>query len=263
MAVITSVARVLRCFETHQELSVTRLTEELDLPKSTVSRLMQDMAKVGFLEQDRVSRRYRPGPLLLAGARQHRASVDLAEMASAELDVLVGRFGHTGFVMVLDGSNAIAVRVKLGTRAIRVHTSDHLIGGPAYLRSPGRALLARLADDDVRRLHPGPLTGSSPTAPRSIEELIERLDVIRQTGFSEANGDAISGVGGIAVAVGTDQDNAVALSIAFAAELVRPPERQEIAAAMIESAVSMGERVGDNFWRSYTDRQKRLEQAKA
>jgi DNA-binding IclR family transcriptional regulator len=263
MAVITSVARVLRCFETHQELSVTRLMEELALPKSTVSRLMQDMAKVGFLEQDKATRRYRPGPLLMAGARQHRASVDLAEMASVELDQLVGRFGHTGFVMVLDGPNAVTLKAKLGTRAIRVHTSDHLIGGPAYLRSPGRALLARLSDDEVRRLYPDPLQATSETAPRSIDDLTGRLDVIRRQGFAEANGDAIPGVGGLAVAVGSDHDDAVALNITFAAELVRAPERREIAAALIESGISLGARINDPFWRDFAARTRKPPRRKA
>lgn len=263
MAVITSVARVLRCFETHQELSVTRLMEELGLPKSTVSRLMQDMAKVGFLEQDRATRRYRPGPLLLAGARQHRASVDLADMASAELDALVARFGHTGFVMVLDGANAVTLKAKLGTRAIRVHTADHLIGGPAYTRSAGRALLARLSDEEVRRLHPGPLDAASPTAPRTIEDLLERLATIRRLGYAESNGDAIPGVAGISVAVGAEGEDPVCVNLTFAAELVRAAERREIAAALVESGLSLGARINDPFWRDFVGRTKKAGRSRA
>lgn len=247
MAVITSLARVLRSFETHAELSVARLTDELALPKSTVSRLMQDMAKVGLLVQDPATRRYRPGPLLAAAAQHHRASAGLLDLASAALDGLVERFGHTGFIMGLQGAQVVTLRAKLGTRAIRVHTADHLIGGPAYVRSPGRALLARLGDAEVRALHPDPLT-LPPPAPQTLDELMGRLHRLRTSPVSEAYSEAIPGVGGIAVAVGTGAEDAVGVNITFAAELVRPKERREIAAALLEAGQALARQVRDPCW---------------
>lgn len=247
MAVITSLARVLRCFETHQELSVARLTEELALPKSTVSRLMQDMARVGLLAQDPATRRYRPGPLLAAAAQHHRASAGLLDLAGAALDGLVERFGHTGFIMGLQGAQVVTLRAKIGTRAIRVHTADHLIGGPAYVRSPGRALLARLGDDAVRALHPGPLMLPAP-APQTLDELMPHLRRIRATRVSEAYGEAIPGVGGISVAAGTSAEDAVGVNLTFAAELVRPKERREIAAALLDAGQALARQLHDPCW---------------
>lgn len=247
MAVITSLARVLRSFETHQELSVARLTDELDLPKSTVSRLMQDMAKVGLLVQDPATRRYRPGPLLAAGAQHHRASADLLELASAALDRLVETFGHTGFIMGLQGANVVTLRAKLGTRAIRVHTADHLIGGPAYVRSPGRALLARLPDEHTIRLYPDPLP-LPPPAPATHAELLSRLTQVRRTQVSEANSEAIPGVGGLSIAVGSSAEDAVGINMTFAAELVRTKERRAMAAALLEAGARLAEEVRDPCW---------------
>lgn len=250
MAVITSVARVLRCFEKHQELSVTRLTEELELPKSTVSRLMLDMAKAGFLEQDPATRRYRPGPLLLTAARYHQASLDLVELAYERLVGLVDAFGHTGFVVGLEQANVVVLRTRLGTRAIRVHTADHLIGGAAYNRSAGRALLARLADDRVRTLFPTVPPSNGRNAPRSIDDVLARLRAVRATMVSEALDESIAGVGGISVAFGPSEDEAVALNITFAAELVRASERRKIAVEMVAVGREVAARVNDPIWRA-------------
>lgn len=247
MAVITSLARVLRSFETHKELSVARLTEELALPKSTVSRLMQDMAKVGLLSQDPATRRYRPGPLLAAAAQHHHASADLLDLACAALDGLVERFGHTGFVMGLQGANVVTLRAKLGTHAIRVHTAEHLIGGAALVRSPGRALLARLTDDEVRARHPTFPALAAP-APQTMAELVARLDAVRRTGLSEAYNESIPGVGGISVAVGPSAGNAVGVNVVFAAELVRPKERREIGAALLEVGHKLARQLHDPCW---------------
>lgn len=246
MAVITSLARVLRCFETGPELSVSRLTEELGLPKSTVSRLMQDMAKVGLLTQDPASRRYRPGPLLAAAAKHHRASTDLLEMTSAALDGLVERFGHTGFIVGLQDGQAVTLKAKLGSRAIRVHTTEHLITGPAYVRSPGRALLARLPDAEVAAMYPElPLP---PPAPQDMAALLALLKKIRRTGLSEAYHEAIPGVGGMAVAVGPTPEDALGINITFAAELVRGGERREIGQALLECGRALGRQLNDPFW---------------
>lgn len=73
MSTIETVAEVLRRLEALRELSVGALAEHLGRPKSTVSRLLEEMSRTDFLLRNDRKRRYAPGPLLLSAARHYPA----------------------------------------------------------------------------------------------------------------------------------------------------------------------------------------------
>ena len=61
MSILDGVQRVLSLYaEGAVELSFTDVATRLSLPKSTTSRLLNQMQRHGLLDQDASSRRYRP-----------------------------------------------------------------------------------------------------------------------------------------------------------------------------------------------------------
>lgn len=238
MSTISNVADVLRCLELTRELSVSHVAALLGQPKSSVSRLLKEMSRAGFLARNDKTRRYTPGPLLLSAGRHYKPSFSLIDRAEGELAMLVERFGHTGFVMGLDRNNLILLRTVPGTHPVRVQIPERYAGGLAFYRSAGRALLARLSDAEVTALYPSAARPPSLKSPQDLASLLTVLAQIRRRGFAESSSEAVPEVGGIAVAVGGPDQDAVALNIAFPVKLVSDTHRVELAEALLAVAAA-------------------------
>lgn len=243
-----SVAAILKLFYDRDEISVTEVFSRLGIPKSTASRQLQEMAQAGLLEQDRASRRYRPGPVFLAVQQRHASGLDLVEECCKELAPLRDRFGHTAFVLSRSGTSLVLLRTLEGSGPIRVHATPRLMGGLVFFRSPGRALLARLGDEEIRALYPASLRSTSSHSPITVDDFLDRVAAVRRSGFAEIIDEGFPDVGGIAVAVAPPGEAAIAINICFVAALVSPKERRSIAEALLEAGRRLGQRFGDPHW---------------
>lgn len=245
---LSKVAAILTSFRDRRDVSVTSIAGLLGMPKSSASRLMRDMAGSGLLEQDPETRLFRPGPVFLAVQQQHSGNLDLLDEATAELTVLRDRFGHTCFLMGIEGATLQLQRTLEGTGPIRVHATPPFMGGIAFFRSPGRALLARRSDAEVRALYPRALRSTAIEAPAGIDELLQRLAVVRRDGYAETTNEGFPNVGGLAVAIEAPGRPALALNICFVAALVDKAERQVMAEALVQCGRRLGRRFGDLAW---------------
>jgi DNA-binding IclR family transcriptional regulator len=242
MTTLSSAADVLRCLSADRPyLTVSTAAALLGVPKSTASRLLRAMLEAGFLETVGASKKYRSGLLLFEAGRLYRDSSSLIERSAAVVARISGATGHTGYVSKREGRDIVAVTDHPGTNALRVSSS---IGRrlEAFATATGRALLARMSDEDVRKLYSNPLTLTppSPTAPQSIDELLARLATVRRQGFAESHDESNRGVGAIAVAVGDpEHGEAVSLCIVYPASMIAPPERQSIIDALRAGAAEI------------------------
>jgi DNA-binding IclR family transcriptional regulator len=248
MSVLRNAAAVLRLFTAERpDIGVMEVAEVTGLPKSTTSRLMRMMAEEGLLEAAGLTRRYRPGTLVVAAARLFRSGSELVAAMEALVTRVVSECGHTGFVSVRDGSDIFAIKTIPGTQVLRVVTP---IGQryPASATAVGRALLARLSEDEIRTLI-DTLPQPSPSAPATFEELFTRITRVHTEGVAEANDEANRGVGSIAIAIADHgAGEAVAGCISFSLSAVTEAERRLIRRCLFDGAVALGERFADPFW---------------
>src|SRR5260370_1039985 len=123
MSALDNAIEILRCFTRHQpEISnadVIRLTGK---PKSSTSRLLRQLRDCGLLDQDALSRRYRPGLLLFELGRLHRTQNDFVAATEQRLRAICARTGHTGYISVLDGAEQVVLRVVPGSNPLQVVT---------------------------------------------------------------------------------------------------------------------------------------------
>ncbi|MCQ4159575.1 IclR family transcriptional regulator [Roseomonas sp. GC11] len=245
MTTLSTAGQVLRCFSARrQELTVTEVAELLSLPKSNVSRLLRAMREAGFLESVPDSRGYRPGILMFELGNTYRRDSALVARAHAAVGRVSRDFGHTGYVSIRDGADVIGLTFHEGSRMLRVGTP---VGQrlPAFAAATGRALLARLPDEEVARLHPGPLAPPSPNAPQGMDELMQRLEAVRRDGYALAIDESNPGVGSIAVAVGNAAGSEDAcLCIVYPLALVDDAERDRMIAALLAEAREIHTRPG-------------------
>ena len=152
---------ILSSFHSDRPLiGVSELSRELDLSRSTAHRYVATLAKLGYLQQDPDSKRYRLGPKVLDLGFSAINSMDLREISAPHLRQLSDETGHTVNLAILDGTDVVYIErcrtARPGQREIdlNLHVGARL---PAYCTAMGKAILAFVPEE-------------------RLEEIIERID---------------------------------------------------------------------------------------
>ena len=249
MNTIDNVARVLRLFTPDcGVLSVTEVAKQLGLPKSSTSRILKAMAEGGLLSSADGIAGYAVGNLIFETARRHRVNSTLSLAADEALMRIVKATGHTGYAAMLDGTIVLGLRMRPGSKPLRVVTQpgDRL---PAFCCSTGRALLARFSDEEVRARHAAPLDPPSPNAPQNMDELLAALAVVRDKGWSLATDESLPGVESIAVCVeDSEGGESIAICISYSAAMISANEKARIITLLMRAGCELGLKFDDAFW---------------
>jgi IclR family transcriptional regulator, KDG regulon repressor len=183
--------------ETGARASLAEITTHVDLPKTTVHRLLQTFVESGYVET-RGDGYYSGGPRVLAVAGRIVETVGYARLIGAVLRELQDHTDETIHFGILSGLEAVYVE-KLGGR--RPYQMASQIGKPLPLHCTaiGKAILSFLPDDQRHSLinltELSRRTERTITSRRGIEEEVQRT---RERGYSlddEENEDGIRCVG--------------------------------------------------------------------
>jgi DNA-binding IclR family transcriptional regulator len=246
MGALSNAVAILRWARGREpDFGVGEVALGLDMPKSTASRLLKDMAGQGLLERDAATQRYRVGMLLLELGRQYRAGQPLVEAADAALIDLTRRTGFATGISLLDGIEIVVLRSRPGTHPLQVVTPPGA-RGPAWANSTGRNLLARLSDAEIaRRFSPFPIL-DRPNAPANLAQLMERIGRARARGYDESDDEALPGVAAVSVALADPQSgDAMSLYVAFSGLHVNRQRRRELAAMLADVKLKLIDRFGE------------------
>jgi len=249
MSALDNAIEVLRCFSSHQpEISNADVIQLTGKPKSSTSRLLRQLRDSGLLEQDAMTRRYRPGLLLFELGRLHRTQNDFVVAAEQRLRPICARTGHTGYIAVLDGAEQVVLRVVPGSNPLQVVTPPG-VRAPAFATSNGRAMLARLSDVEIRARLPKPLPAISPSAPQNVAGLMARIAEIRRTGYSESSNETLPGVGSLGFALSRrDTNETIGVALSYPSQLTSAQERARLWQALRAMAVELGRLFDDPIW---------------
>lgn len=170
------------------------------LHKSTVHRILQDFARLGFV---RVTGRgtYEGGPRILRLAGRVLARTDAAERAAPELHALQERCGGTVHFAVLDGDEAVYVAKVEGNKPYRM-ASRIGMAVPLHCTAIGKAALAELPEDEVRALlrRAPPRVRTSATI-ADPDRLVEHLRAVQARGWAVDEEENEAGVRCVGAAV--------------------------------------------------------------
>jgi IclR family pca regulon transcriptional regulator len=202
---ITSLAKgleVLSCFGAGTpSLSLKELCERMGWPKGSGFRYTFTLQKLGYLDQDAVTKRYRPGVKVLSLGFDYLTSLDLTELAQAHIEELFHETGCPTHLAVLDGPDIVYV----ARRSDRSLTTINLFVGarlPAYCTSMGRVLLAFRPVAERRELLAAvDRVKHTPTTITDIEGLEVAFTEIRSRGYCMTDQELEIGVRSIAAPV--------------------------------------------------------------
>jgi len=249
MKSIRNAARALALFSAeHASLSVTDVSEALDISMSVASRTLSTLRNEGLLEQD-ASRRYRPGIVANQLGLIYRSQNKLPELIVQAARELTSLSGLTTWTSVLSQTDVLLL-ARFGGNSQHQYQVDPGSRLPAHASASGKALLARLSDHEIRRMYSSPeLAARTKKSISQLGDLLSDLALVRMRGWSEVNEELFLGTRSLGAAIqGLNEPTAMAISVSFPVSHFGESDVKEIANKLMATCREVGCRVGDPCW---------------
>ncbi|WLW50828.1 IclR family transcriptional regulator [Streptomyces sp. YU58] len=198
---VDNALRVLLMLGERNELKLTDVANHLGVASSTAHRLLAMLIYRGFIRQAGRGKAYVPGTALTGVAFSILQRFDVRQALRPFLERLNAELRETVHLGVLDGTTVRFVDALESPRAVRV-ASRLGQSMPAHCTSTGKALLAQLSGDELRRRYPDEeLQQLTPNSVATRAELEKEVDMVRRLGYATSSEESEEGVGSVAVAL--------------------------------------------------------------
>ena len=248
MKTVRTAAQILTMFDTQtQTITVTGAANRFGLSPSASSRLLAALASSGIIQRE-PDRSYRPGPLAYRLGLLYHTHNRLADRINDGARKAVAQSGRTCWVSVLSGTNAILISRFPGLQDQGFHVdAGNLL--PANASAGGKALLARLSEDELRKLlSDAKLTAWTEKSKTSIEAIHKDIEVTRRNGWSIIVEELFNNYVSIGVAFASPME---ATPMALSISIPSPNGLEAIADGVLtltNIAREIGQMVGDPYW---------------
>ncbi|HGF4014338.1 IclR family transcriptional regulator [Burkholderia cenocepacia] len=198
--VIARTAKILNALgDTPDGMSLAEIAKAVDLPRSTVQRIVSALSQENIIQADR-SDGVRLGPALLRlVARVH---TDVVSIVTPYLEQLSREVDETVTLARINGRGLAFVHVVVAEHILRVMPP---VGGdlPMHSTSGGRALLAMHSDSEVKALLGQHYKRLTDRTVHSITELLAIVEETRKRGYAWESDETVHGVSSLAFAIDT------------------------------------------------------------
>jgi DNA-binding IclR family transcriptional regulator len=202
--ILSSVDNALTLLLLFREQEVIRISDAgraLGVAASTASRLMAMLQYKGFAVQDPQTKAYRPGPALVDIGLAAVSRIDARVVVRPFLEQLAREVDETVHFVVLDGDEAVFLD---GVESHRSVKTTLRLGQrrPAHVISGGKALLAALPHEELRRRYPhGRLARITDRTIATRAALEQELAAIRERGYATSIQESDPEVTGLGIAI--------------------------------------------------------------
>ena len=204
------------------------------------------MEKAGYLVRDSDTRRYRPGIKVLQLGFTAISSLDIRQVARPYLEQLSQQVGETVSLSVLDGMEIVYIDRVRNQQIVGVVLG---MGSrlPAYCASMGKAMLAHLPPEELRRRLDQ--AGLKPRTPKSLVDwaaLEDELERVRQQGYAINDEELEIGLRAVAAPIWDSSNQVVAAANITGSAAMLSLERleSELALAVRHTANQISQALG-------------------
>lgn len=246
---IQSVDRALLLLETIAEMggeaALTELSNRTHLNISTCHHLLATLIQRGFVAKVPGKRLYALGGRILQIGHAC-LQVDLPRRATPLLEKINRLTGETVHLAALQGEHISNVLVRESRHAVRVDTGAVGKSEAAHATATGKAILAWLPEDEMRRLIGREIKRFTERTIVEFPVLVEELRHVRRLGFAMDREEFQPGVICVGAAI-RDQNGAVVGAISASAPSMRANEehialmRDEVISATRTLSAEFGE----------------------
>lgn len=182
-AILEEIAR-------HREgIGLADLSKLVGLHNSTTFHLAKTMVSLGYIRQERNSKRYRVGRPLFALAASALDEIEMVNVATPVLEDLSRETGESSHFAVRMGDSVVVIARTSGPGAFQL-TDRVGVVRPAHCTALGKVILASLRPDQLERfLERVELSPSTEKSITEIPVLLREIEQVRRTGIAFDDGE--------------------------------------------------------------------------
>lgn len=199
-------------------MSLTQISQQAGLPKSTIHGLLATLREGRFVEQSDATGNYRLGVRLFELGNKVARSWDIREVALPIMKRLNKEFGETVHLGAEDNGEVLYLE-KIEPDSLVSIVSEVGVRLPMHCSGLGKVLLAQKSPAEFKRYlgQKGlpALTSRTITSPKSLEK---ELAQIREQGYAMDDGETMDGLRCVAAPI-TDHDGRVRFAVSLAGQV--------------------------------------------
>ena len=236
--VISRAANILRILKEHPKgLSLSQIAKEVSLARSTVQRIVTTLEQEEFIVAASTNGGFRLGPEIVKLA----ASVNmvLREEIRPFLIQLSNRVNETVDLSILDNGQVLFVDQIIAAHPLQA-TVQPGATFPLHCTANGKAILATLPIEEVKKLLPEQLTPFNEKTITKRDELLKELEQVRKEGVAFTREEHIHGVCAVGAVVFDNLKNVSAISIPLPSTRFYGNE-EKLVTALLETCQSVNQ----------------------
>lgn len=248
---LTKVANLLEVLATREELTSSEIAELLGEPRSSVYRLLKNLADVGWIDAGESKGSWRLGLHLFRMSSAAVQRLDERKIARPHLERLNKTTEQTVFLCIRRDWEAVCIdRIE----GLRVSNLALRLGGslPLHIGAAPQALLAysepSVWDQWAALAGNSALDTSTANGERSVATVFRNLTDIRERGYAVSDGDVTPGIAAVGVPV-FDHTGSIraAVSVSGLRESVLGTDPSDLRSEVIDATVAAGRAVSHSL----------------
>jgi DNA-binding IclR family transcriptional regulator len=210
------------------------IARECSIPKSSAHHLLNVMRSRNFVTYYEAEHAWGLGVAVFEIGSAYLRSEPLQRLGRHILIELTQRTGETSHLAMLHGAEVLYIDKEQPSGSAPKLVTEIGVRLPAHLTAVGRAMLAELAEAQVRALYANrPLVQRTGQGPTSIDALLRDLEEVRRRGYSFDNEMVTPGISCVACPVFSHEAVPVAaLGVTYVAAQ-RAADDVELAAELV------------------------------
>ena len=170
-------------------IGLAELSKMVGLHNSTAFHLAKTLVSLGYIRQERDSKRYRIGLPLFALAASALDEIELVNIATPILEQLSRDTGESGHFAVRMGDAVVVIARTSGSGAFQL-TDRVGVVRPAHCTALGKVILAALDEDQIKRfLQRVELKPSTKKSITEVPALLREIADVKRTGVAYDQGE--------------------------------------------------------------------------
>jgi IclR family KDG regulon transcriptional repressor len=242
---VYNAIRILDVLGREEGLGVTRISQLLELPKSSVHDILSTLHNEGLVEKDSERNHYSLGLKLFELGNMARANLELRRIATPFLRSLNEDLDETVHLTILDGWEVLYVECFESIKQLRTYS---VIGvrAPLHCTAVGKAILAFFTEKQVSQMIKAMglprFTGNTITDPQDLDR---ELAEIRRRGYAVDDAEHEEGVRCIGAPIRNHEARVMAsISVSGPSQRMIPERDEEVGRLLIRKTEEISRRLG-------------------
>lgn len=178
------IALIEYLFSVDQDASISEISREMGINKTTIYRMLRTLEDTGYVEQEPKTGRYRPTMRILMLGNRLLNRIEIRNVANEELRNLALQCGQAVHLAIRDGKEIVIIDKLESTNfiGIRFHIGRR---SPLYCTGLGKIFLAAMTEKEFEKyLDSTTLKQYTSNTLASRELLKAEIEKVRQQGYA-------------------------------------------------------------------------------